>query len=164
MLPERFDKIDIAIPKGVRIVGHRLFKLFKTLEEINIPEGVEVIEEEGFFGCEALKKVILPNTLHRIGKGAFAVCDSFEYINLPVGLQQIEAYAFMGCKKLRCIIIPKTCEVIGRSAFVGCNNLEYIILLNPNLEVTDIGLTNKCVIVRDNKEDDKAGGKCEFIQ
>lgn len=49
MLPERFDKIDIAIPKGVRIVGHRLFKLFKTLEEINIPEGVEVIEEEAFF-------------------------------------------------------------------------------------------------------------------
>ena len=40
MLPERFDKIDIAIPKGVRIVGHRLFKLFKTLEEINIPDGV----------------------------------------------------------------------------------------------------------------------------
>lgn len=57
MLPERFDKIDIAIPKGVRIVGHRLFKLFKTLEEINIPEGVEVIEEGLFSVVKLLKRL-----------------------------------------------------------------------------------------------------------
>jgi hypothetical protein len=45
-----------------------------SVENIVIPEGVEVIESSAFRDCKGLKKVALPSTLRRIERWAFVNC------------------------------------------------------------------------------------------
>ena len=49
--------------------------LNKNVTEIVIPEGVEEIEEDAFFGCSSLKSVSIPNSVTFIGDGAFMDCS-----------------------------------------------------------------------------------------
>lgn len=60
---------------------------------LTIPENVEVIEEEAFFGDESLEQVILPDGIERIEERAFAE-SSIHEINFPSSLQYIADDAF----------------------------------------------------------------------
>ena len=71
--------------------------LNKNVTEIVIPEGVEEIEEDAFFGCSSLKSVSIPNSVTFIGDGAFMDCSSLEYINIPNSVTSIGFAAFREC-------------------------------------------------------------------
>lgn len=51
----RFDKKDIKIPNGTTIIGEGVFENFTSLRAIDVPDGVEIIEKDAFFGCKKLK-------------------------------------------------------------------------------------------------------------
>ncbi|MBQ7641738.1 MAG: InlB B-repeat-containing protein, partial [Acholeplasmatales bacterium] len=62
----------------------------KLVEEINIPDYIDVIESEAFKGCSKLKTILIPGSVKRINDGAFADCDSLSYIIVP---KQIEYFS-----------------------------------------------------------------------
>lgn len=47
----RFDKKDSKIPNGTTIIGEGVFENFTSLRAIDVPDGVEIIEKDAFFGC-----------------------------------------------------------------------------------------------------------------
>lgn len=51
----RFDKKDIKIPNGTTIIGEGVFENFTSLRAIDVPDGVEIIEKDAFFGCKKVK-------------------------------------------------------------------------------------------------------------
>ena len=51
-----------------------------ALADAVLPEGIEVIEESAFEGCDALKAVDLPKSLRELQSRAFAQCKSLGLI------------------------------------------------------------------------------------
>ena len=76
---------------------------------------VTVIEESAFDGydLQALKSVVLPDTIKEIGRSAMT---DLEEVHLPDGLQRIGNYAFGGYSSEQ-INIPDSVEFIGAEAF-----------------------------------------------
>jgi hypothetical protein len=79
-----------------------------------------------FFGCSALRKVVLPEGVKSLGSGFFCQCESLEEIELPEGLQSLGEMAFSECTALREISLPDSLEEIGDRAFEECRALQEI--------------------------------------
>ena len=115
-------------------------RLLKAPEEIkgeyHIKEGVKVIGDEAFCGCESLTSINIPNSVTNIGSWAFDGCNSLTSINIPNNMTNIEVGAFLGCESLNSINIPNSVTNIGDLAFSGCYSLTSINIPNS---VTNIG-------------------------
>ncbi len=66
----------------------------------SIPQGTEEIDEFAFSGSEALKEVIIPNTVTSIGSHSFRNCLSLIGINIHAGVMEIGDLAFYGCSSM----------------------------------------------------------------
>ena len=78
-------------------IGIGAFINCDSLQEIVLPEGLELIETQAFSCCRNLKIVILPDTLMEIKNHAFER-TSLLSITLPVNLRDLGNNAFAGSK------------------------------------------------------------------
>lgn len=78
---------EIAIPNDVEIIGDCAFYNCSSLTEINIPDSVTSIGNCAFLGCSSLTEITIGNSVTSIGDYAFHVCNSLEsiYINKEKG-------------------------------------------------------------------------------
>jgi hypothetical protein len=81
------------------------FRLHLRLKVIELPYGLEVIEDYAFELCEKLTTVVLPK-----------------------GLLHISMCAFKGCSSLECIVIPSTVNYLRMNAFLMCGKLQEVII------------------------------------
>ncbi len=65
-----------------------------ALADAVLPEGIEVIEESAFEGCDALSAVDLPASLRKLGGRAFASCAALGLITVRSQTLQFEEDAF----------------------------------------------------------------------
>ena len=103
----------------------------EVLEEIELPEGLEIIGGSAFSGCSSLTSINIPETVTSIGTFAFSNCSSLQNISIPNGVTSIGQFTFNSCSSLQNISIPNSVTSIGGSAFSGCSNLQTITSLNP---------------------------------
>lgn len=90
----RKDKV-YKLPDGVKVIGKKAFMGGDCLlEELILPDGLEVIEEHAFW-CSDLKKLELPDSVRVIGEEAFFMSYITD-IRLSKGLEVIEKGAFDG--------------------------------------------------------------------
>lgn len=82
----------------------------------------------------ALKKVILPSSVHKIGDSCF-YWTNIEYVEAPGEITEIQQNAFFECDCLSSISLPSGVERVGYKAFSGCKFLESFDLTNA----TEIG-------------------------
>ena len=97
-----------------------------SITSLEIPFGIEIIEESAFEGCWLLREVVLPQTVKQIKGWAFHGCKYLHSINLPFGLKKIERYTFYDCKFLESVNIPYGVEEIEEGAFSWCESLKSI--------------------------------------
>ena len=107
----------IELPGSIKDIGESAFDNCIYLKSVKMSEGIEVIPEEMFLHCTALREVILPSTIKEIGKLAFWDCCNLKKINLPEGLTVIAEGLFGGCGSLEEIYIPKSVTQIEDDAF-----------------------------------------------
>ena len=84
--------------------------------DLVIPEGMESICYNAFYGCTGITSVTLPSTLKTIGGNAFAYTN-IETVTIPDSVTEIEEYAFQHCANLKSVTIPEGVTKIGFSAF-----------------------------------------------
>ena len=65
-----------------------------------IPEGVEIIEDWAFYGCNNIQSWTLPSTLKTIGSNAFNLCLTMKTIVIPSSVTYISTEAFASCNNL----------------------------------------------------------------
>lgn len=136
VLPDYIKKIEngvfrdcvtlekIVLPDSLTYIGEEAFS-GSSIEEINIPDKIEVIKDSTFNWCDKLKNVKFGKNLKKIEKYAFSFCDSLESIVLPENIKIIEAFALNG-GKIKYIYLPDSATEIDDNAFAHNTALENI--------------------------------------
>lgn len=99
------------------------FKNCTKLQEVTLPDGVQVIGEYAFIRCAALTTVNL-SQVARIDEHAFRECTSLKTLALD-NVTAIDGDAFFGCTDLETLEIPK-CTRFGSYFVTGCRSLTRI--------------------------------------
>lgn len=121
------------------------FKGCIRLEQLTLPEKLEVIGKHAFYKCKDLKEIHFPESLRQIGDQAFYSCG-VEKLELPGNLQEIGAGAFFKCNSLKSVIIPQNVNRIGEKAFHGCNRLETLTFFHDPEEIGSSLVNRNCII------------------
>ena len=61
----------VIFPEGITEIGNQFFLADKDLEEVVLPESLEVIHHGAFKECTALKQIRIPNNVTEIRSKAF---------------------------------------------------------------------------------------------
>ena len=101
----------------------RAFKDCTALQEVKLPDGVQVIGEYAFVRCVALTTENL-SQVTRIDEGAFRGCTSLKTLALD-NVTAIGLDAFYGCTGLETLKMPK-CTRFGNYIVTGCKALTRI--------------------------------------
>lgn len=116
-----------------------------------IPDGVVIIGELSFGGCEGISSVVFPSSVKEIGNAAFASCPLLGTVQLNEGLEIIGEQAFSECSALDLITLPSSVKVIRAWAFAGTNltNITSLIakpfVINPNVFYSLYSRATLCV-------------------
>lgn len=118
---------SVKLPDTLIGIGVEAFAFCKSLESVNIPEGIKDFSP-AFRGCEMLKSIVIPEGIERIEQGMFRDCISLENVTLPNSLKIIDGSTFEKCTSLKTITLPNGVVEIGANAFGGCTALSEISL------------------------------------
>ena len=102
----------------------------KSLTTVDFGIGWKEVGRQAFYGCSALKDVILPEGIEYIRYGAFSDA-AIEAIHLPNTLKKIEQTAFK-CHFLKTITIPASVEEIESQSFQSNDALTDVYVLGTN--------------------------------
>ena len=143
-----------SLPTNLTGIGKGAFKnCFLTNAGLNIPPGVETIEDYAFAGNqiwgellvlpEGLKHIgdwaldfeghteslSFPNSVTNIGSGVFKGLADLKSLHLPTSLVNLGGEeTFRGCSSLREIVIPYGTKRIGRQMFGMCRSLTNVVI------------------------------------
>ena len=108
-------KLGEVEPNGHSKIEEHAFLGCTSLTFVDFGLGWKEIGRQAFYGCSALKDIVLPEGIETICYGAFSDA-AIEAIHLPNTLKKIEATAFK-CHHLKTITIPASVEMIEGQAF-----------------------------------------------
>ena len=107
-----------------------------------IPDGVEILDYESFFGNSNLLSINIPNSVIEIRSRAFSGCISLKSITIPEGVKSIGDIVFEDCKNLEIVSLPDSLTRIGTqnfiyegySPFYNCKRLKTVYVSIKNKE------------------------------
>ena len=133
---------SIVIPseidgKKVTVIGSSAFYGFKSLKNIEIPNGITSIENYAFCQCWSITSLSVPESVTSIGMGAFRFCGDLKEIKLPSNLTvlsdslfgadaNLEYITFGDAEKTDTVIIPETVQKMGNYVFMNCEKIKNI--------------------------------------
>ncbi len=114
------ENANPMIQEGTLVIGSHAFS-HADLKHIQLPDGLQVIEEAAFESCSSLADISFPASLQSIGELAFANCYSLNTPPFPDGLHDIGDYAFRFVSWTDPLVLPVGLTVMGDDPFVGCD-------------------------------------------
>lgn len=85
----------------VRRLAANSFSQNSYIEEVIIPDSVEVIGSQAFMMCKSLQRVHIGKTVRKIDNDAFYMCRKLEKISGGESLKMLGLRTFQYCEKLR---------------------------------------------------------------
>lgn len=150
---------SVTIPESVKKISEYAFYRCENLEYANIPENVEYIGAEAFFGTpfeESLGNddfiIINDKFLYKyngnsdnvtIPNGVTSICNGVFYennlinIEIPESVEYIGMSAFNKCENLKSIDIPENVKTIEPYIFKECKSLSRISIPNGTEKIGD---------------------------
>ena len=89
-------------------------------------KAVTVIASEGFYSCEKLISMTIPENVTTISTEAFRLCRNLTTVNLPQSLLYIRWGAFSYCSSLSSVTFPENFLRVDGHAFEECRSLTEI--------------------------------------
>ncbi|WMJ77396.1 MULTISPECIES: leucine-rich repeat protein [unclassified Sedimentibacter] len=109
---------DVTLPDNMKVIPKGLFARNITLQHIDIPQGVEIIDEYAFNGAQ-LKSLDIPDSVTEIRRGAFYY-HQIKELEIPGSVKVLGHRAFSGTTKairLEKLVLNEGLEEIGSEAF-----------------------------------------------
>ena len=121
-----------------------------TFGAVTIPDTlggytVTGVGDNAFRGCNALTRIIIPNTVKYISIYAFRECSGLMTMDVPNGVVSIGGQAFYCCSNMTRLVLPDSVTEIGPSAFGWCSNLSSINLPAALTELSDSVLSGTAI-------------------
>lgn len=117
---------EVKIPDSIEIIGRSAFEKCVSLRKVSIGRNVKIIEHDAFEGCEKLKTILGGESVQRIGWRAFKNCRSLKKLPFAINKNMIEhfsdVYVGAGLKK---VIIDGNMTISNR-LFMNCKKLTTI--------------------------------------
>lgn len=143
---------ELSIPDGVSVPSGdsdettSAFSAMTNLKKLTLSNYGRNSVGYCFAGITSLESVEIKNQ-ERLNEGDFYGCTALKTIILGEGLKTILAYVF-NSKELTELEIPSTAEYIESESFEGCTNLTKITVNKPegSIEGAPWGATNATVI------------------
>ncbi|MDE7191303.1 MAG: leucine-rich repeat domain-containing protein [Clostridia bacterium] len=149
--------------KQVIVSGGSLYRAFyncSNLTDIEILEGVTIINDYAFSGCSSLTRIVMPSSVTRIGFNAFDDCSSLTGVYISdiaswCAINFGNAYAnplynaknlYLNNQLVTDLVIPNYVTSIGDYAFKGCSSLENITVDINNAKYKSEG---NCIIEKE---------------
>ena len=120
------------------------------LAEILFHEDTYMIQRGAFMGCSKLQNIFLPDKMEVLDEKAFMYCDSLEYVYLG-GTGLIKNGAFNGCKTLKDIVCPGDPPTLGNPNQSPEMKRFATPVFSPH-EMDGSGLEVRAIRVPDSKE------------
>lgn len=127
---------EVILPEGIEIIKARAFASCNKLGKINFPESLNVIKEMAFYNCGSLAEVILPERLAEIGDEAFYMAG-IKHLILPKKIVSTGVNVFTSTK-IKTVDIPKEFK-LGTAMFADCLNLDSV-----NFEADWVTIPKSC--------------------
>lgn len=102
------------------------FSDIQGLKRIVLPEKLHRLGESAFANCTSLEEVTMPEDMETIGYRTFENCVALRKVKFPQNLKTIEDGAFKECASLNNVVFPETLKDIKQRSFMGCESLEAI--------------------------------------
>ncbi len=118
---------SVSLPEGLKVINDDAFNGCDQLEKIQFPSTLTVIKDNAFKGCFKLNGIVLPQSLTTIGEHCFEYCKALTAITLPASLKVVPKKAFLNCESLEQLTISDGVEEIKENAFYYCNFVELVI-------------------------------------
>lgn len=133
---------SVQFPSSLSYIGQGAFMDCSSLDNLEFTKQkyYVTIDPYAFYGCSALKNLILPRYFDILEEGVFGECTSLENVIIPDGLSRINLGAFFECTGLKMITIPESVTYIHPGAFMSSSN--FIIYGYPNSEAESFALAN----------------------
>ena len=131
--PYAFSRIKnlrkVIMHKDIRYIDQTAFSGCQKLQSvIGLEESETMKNFNGFHGCVNLEEIKIPQNVEILGASALSGCKKISKIKLPDSCWSISHSAFNGCESLKYIEIPANTELISTNAFKGCKNLVVVFL------------------------------------
>lgn len=124
-----------VVPEGIENIGDEAFFGRKDITLLALPAGLLTVGDYAFAGCLSLKNAALPDSVKTLGKGAFMNCSALQTVNFAA-VEEIPENCCSMCSELLPFVIPDNVKKIGKSAFFGCSGLSGIYI---RASVSEIG-------------------------
>lgn len=89
-----------------------------------VPQGVEEIKKNAFYGCLSLNTLQLNDDLKRIRNGAFKACGYLTELTVPNSVDTIEEEAFYQCYNMAKVTFGNGLKKLGIRSFGELHNLS----------------------------------------
>ena len=110
-----------SLPADTTTIGYHAFSEASNLEEIDLNEGVKVIQSYGFSSCEKLRTINFPSTVEEIQTNSFYHCIMLNNVKLNEGLTSMGQYVFSSCSSLTNICLPNSLSYIDTGILSHCS-------------------------------------------
>ena len=129
-------KLSVENGDGI-YVDKVLLHFYHANEVFTVREGTVRIAAQASIrsDSEAMKTLILPDSLRYIDDAAFCLCPNLENVILPEGLLTIGHAAFADSKALVEIRIPKSVTSVSTEAFRSCPALTRVVFDSADCEI-----------------------------
>ena len=135
--------LENAMPDGPLSFGRVLYSYKGELKDVVIPDGVSIIEDYAFLGCESIEKLTLGYDVEDIGLFAFQNCVNLKEVVVNEALGIISAGAFKGCSSLKVMDFSETTlATVGYESFAGCTALAEVKLSETVSEIGDFAFAD----------------------
>lgn len=97
---------NIVVPSSAKTLGRYSFYGCSNVINITLKDGIEVINQQGFSGCN-IQNLVIPNSARSLQTQAFAYCNSLSEVRIGNGITTMASNAFSSCPNLTDIYIDK---------------------------------------------------------
>lgn len=116
--------VSIVLSADLEELGDFAFAGCSSLASAAFGSGnLMTLPDRAFYGCEALTRVRLPESVTSIGKRAFSGCKSLQAFYHGTALKSIGGYAFESCEQMASVDF--TAPVIPTGVLSGCGAVNY---------------------------------------
>ena len=119
------DIDTIILPDTLEEISANAF-FGSSIRRIHIPDSVKVIGECAFSECPNLEKLIFPNSLESIPEKLCTKSEGLTEVYIPGSVKEIGKHAFSNCKQLKSVTLHEGILSVGTMAFEKCTSLEEI--------------------------------------